>query len=79
MYNRYLSNVPAPDPPAQMQKHPNHSNGSGAGLAQLFGGRLQLDADTVIALAVIWFLLSDGEIVQTDVFIIVAVLFLLGL
>lgn len=80
MYNRYLPQAPAPDPLPQMQKHPNRSNGSGAnGSSQLPGGRLQLDMDTVIALAVIWFLLADGEVVQTDVLIIVAVLFLLGL
>ena len=78
MYNRYLSEAGAPDP--QMQKHPNCQSGSGAnGSSGIFGNRLQLDTDTLIALAVIWFLLADGSVVQTDILIIVAVLFLLGL
>lgn len=80
MYNRYLPEAQPADSLPQAQKHPNHSCGSGANKSfPLFGGRLGLDADTLIALAVIWFLLSDGEIVQTDVLIIVILLFLLGL
>ena len=76
MYNRYLPNAPKPE----NQRHPGCSCSPGANRSTSFlGGRLQLDMDTVIALAVIWFLLADGEVVQTDVLIIVAVLFLLGL
>ena len=80
MYNRYLPPMPEPEPQVQTQKHPNRCSGSGAEQAvKRMDGRLQLDTDTLIALAVIWFLLADGEIVHTDILIIVAVLFLLGL
>ena len=37
------------------------------------------DADTLIVLLVIWFLLADGSFVQTDLLIFVVVLLLLGL
>ncbi|MBR3867545.1 MAG: hypothetical protein IKM54_07120 [Butyricicoccus sp.] len=80
MYNRYLPEKPSPEPLPQAETHPSRQSGSGAnGLLQLFGGRSVPDADMILALAVIWFLLADGEIVRTDVFIIVAVLLLLGL
>lgn len=79
MYNRYLPAAPSPDPMPQTQKHPA-PNEPGAKKSFLpAAGPSGLDLDTVIALAVIWFLLSDGEIVHTDILIIVAVLFLLGL
>lgn len=78
MYNRYLPEVPAGAP--QMQKHPDHSRDPGAsGIFQLQNQAFRPDADTLIALAVIWFLLSDGEIVHTDILMIAAVLLLLGL
>ena len=78
MYNHYLPEKAPPDP--QTQKHPNGFDRSGAKESfHSSGNRLHLDADTIIALAVIWFLLSDGSVVQTDILIIVAVLFLLGL
>lgn len=53
----------------------------GGGLGQLLSnklGNLKLDMDTLIAFAVIWFLLSDGSIVDTDLLIIIGVLLLLG-
>ena len=82
MYNRYLPEpARAPEPPPQ--RGPDRRSGSGlGGLAQLLGGRLRTgnpDADTLIILAVIWFLLSDGTFVQTDLMVLVIVLFLLGL
>ena len=82
MYNRYLPEpARAPEPPPQ--RGPDRRSGSGlGGLAQLLGGRLRTgkpDADALIILAVIWFLLSDGTFVQTDLMVLVIVLFLLGL
>lgn len=82
MYNRYLPEpAHAPEPPPQ--RGPDRGSGSGlGGLAQLLSGRLRTgnpDADTLIILAVIWFLLSDGTFVQSDLMVLVIVLFLLGL
>ena len=54
----------------------------GGGLMQLLTDRLggaKLDADTLVAIAVIWFLLSDGKAVDTDLLIIIGVLLLLGI
>ena len=53
----------------------------GGGFAQLLSsklGSLKLDMNTLIAFGVIWFLLSDGSIVDTDLLIILGVLLLLG-
>ena len=55
---------------------------SGGGLLQLLADRLggaKLDADTLVAIAVIWFLLSDGKVLDTDLLIIIGVLLLLGI
>lgn len=79
MYNRYLPAPPVPDPIPKMQKHPVQTEPGVRKSFSLMTGPSGLDIDTVIALAVVWFLLSDGEIVHTDILIIVAVLFLLGL
>ena len=40
---------------------------------------IKLDMDTLIAFVVIWFLLSDGSIVDTDLLILIGVLLLLGI
>ena len=82
MYNRYLPEpAHAPEPPPQ--RGPNHGSGSGlGGLAQVLSEHLRMgkpDANTLIILAVIWVLLSDGALVQTDLLIFVVVLLLLGL
>lgn len=85
MYNEYLEeadqtalsqNITAPE----TQKSAA-SGTHGGGLGQLLSnrlGNLKLDMDTLIAFAVIWFLLSDGSIVDTDLLIIIGVLLLLG-
>ena len=55
---------------------------SGGGRMQLLTDRLgsdKLDADTLVAIAVIWFLLSDGKALDTDLLIIIGVLLLLGI
>ena len=79
MYNRYLPAAPAPDRVPQTQKHPAPQEPGAKKTFSMAARRSGLDIDTVIALVVVWFLLSDGEIVHTDILIIVAVLFLLGL
>lgn len=83
MYNEYLDdadqtalsqNSTAPEP----QKT---ATGLSGGLGQLLSNRLsgiKLDMNTLIAFAVIWFLLSDGSIVDTDLLILIGVLLLLG-
>lgn len=85
MYNEYLqdmgqSSVSAEeDAPSEPCAAPSHTSG---GLLQLLTDRLsgiKLDADTLVAIAVIWFLLSDGEVLDTDLLIIIGVLLLLGI
>ncbi|MBS5149429.1 MAG: hypothetical protein Q4A63_01185 [Butyricicoccus pullicaecorum] len=82
MYNEYLEDMD------QTAISPNISTPEkttaaihGGGLGQLLSGKLgnlKLDMDTLIAFAVIWFLLSDGNIVDTDLLIIIGILLLLG-
>ena len=82
MYNEYLQDaVPEPieQPP---EKRTPAAGTSGVGLLQLLADRLggaKLDADTLVAIAVIWFLLSDGKALDTDLLIIIGVLLLLGI
>lgn len=84
MYNEYLQQA-APDEfsePMREQITPASGLSSGGGLMQLLTDRLggaKLDADTLVAIAVIWFLLSDGKAVDTDLLIIIGVLLLLGI
>lgn len=83
MYNEYLEDV---DQTAlsRTDTEPQKTaaaGDSGGGLGQLLSSKLsgiKLDMDTLIAFAVIWFLLSDGSIVDTDLLIIIGVLLLLG-
>ncbi len=86
MYNEYLEDV---DQTALSQTNTASESPktaaagcSGGGLGQLLSSRLsgiKLDMDTLIAFAVIWFLLSDGSIVDTDLLILIGVLLLLGI
>lgn len=85
MYNEYLEdadqtavapNIAAPE--AQKTSAGIHSSGLGQLLSSKLGN-FKLDTDTLIAFAVIWFLLSDGSIVDTDLLIIIGVLLLLGI
>lgn len=86
MYNEYLENVEQTALPQNMsapeeQKTTAAGTHSG-GLGQLLSDRIsgiKLDMNMLIALAVIWFLLSDGTIVDTDLLIIIGVLLLLGI
>ena len=82
MYNEYLqAGTPEPlGPPPENRPPP--AGPPGAGLLQLLADRLggaKLDADTLVAIAVIWFLLSDGKALDTDLLIIIGVLLLLGI
>lgn len=88
MYNRYLTeaahsaplhNEPPPQPPPQ-------GGQTASVLAELsrgLSGRLQnirLDADTIIALVIVWFLLSDdGGEVDWEQLILIGVLLVLGI
>ena len=82
MYNEYLQDA-VPEPIEQPPENRTHAAGtSGGGLLQLLADRLggaKLDADTLVAIAVIWFLLSDGKALDTDLLIIIGVLLLLGI
>lgn len=85
MYNRYLST--APDVPAPVHDMPAHTVREAAEPAGLFGGLsqrlggLRLDADTLIALAVVWFVLQDGADGGLDLELLLAIgaLLVLGL
>lgn len=87
MYNQYLAPfVPAsaapPDPAAPLADAAAAKKPAGAGgLLQGLTGRLraiQIDGDTLLALAVVWFVLSDGEVLDTDLLLLAGVLLLLG-
>ena len=73
----------APEPTGQPpENRPPAAGPPGGGLLQLLADRLggaKLDADTLVAIAVIWFLLSDGKVLDTDLLIIIGVLLLLGI
>lgn len=81
MYNAYLQDA-VPEPIERPPESRTPASGtSGGGLLQLLTDRLggaKLDADTLVAIAVIWFLLSDGKALDTDLLIIIGVLLLLG-
>ena len=82
MYNEYLQDA-VPEPIEQPPENRTPAAWtSGGGLLQLLADRLggaKLDADTLVAIAVIWFLLSDGKVLDTDLLIIIGVLLLLGI
>lgn len=84
MYNEYLQQAAPDDLPMgepEQTTMPASGLSSGGGLMQLLTDRLggaKLDADTLVSIAVIWFLLSDGKVLDTDLLIIIGVLLLLG-
>ncbi len=87
MYNRYLTDT-ASNTPLHNEQAPSAPQGgqTASVLAELsrgLSGRLQnirLDADTIIALVIVWFLLSDddGE-VDWEQLILIGVLLVLGI
>ena len=88
MYNRYLTET-APNAPLHnetISPHPPQGEQPASVLAELsrgLSGRLQnirLDADTIIALVIVWFLLSDdGGEVDWEQLILIGVLLVLGI
>ena len=88
MYNRYLTET-APNAPLHnetISHHPPQGEQTASVLAELsrgLSGRLQnirLDADTIIALVIVWFLLSDdGGEVDWEQLVLIGVLLVLGI
>ena len=82
MYNEYLQDA-VPEPIEQPPENRTPAAGPpGGGRRKRFSGPrggAKLDADTLVAIAVIWFLLSDGKALDTDLLIIIGVLLLLGI
>ena len=82
MYNEYLQDA-VPEPIEQPPENRTPAPGaSGRGVLLLLVARLggaERGAGTPDAVAVIWFLLSDGKVLDTDLLIIIGVLLLLGI
>lgn len=93
MYNRYWNTLPetsgavhkeesCPPPKAEKKKVFCESGGSiFSNLGETFSGRLQnlhFDLDTLIIIIAIYFLIADCEDFDTDLLILIGVLFLLG-
>lgn len=85
MYNEYLQELDeslSPLPSSEEKLSTARQNTSGGGLLQLLTDRLggvNLNTDTLVAIAVVWFLLSDGKALDTDLLIVIGVLLLLGI
>ena len=82
MYNEYLQDA-VPEPIEQPPENRTPAAGtSRGGLVPLFSGPPgggTPGARPLVAIAVIWFLLSDGKVLDTDLLIIIGVLLLLGI
>lgn len=90
MYNRYLteSAADAPPQPEPACRPPAGGQSAGGQAAAALGGltrglsdrlqNLRLDTNTVIALVIVWFLLSDGGDVDWEQLVFIGVLLLLG-
>ena len=83
MYNRYLASAADDAPPIHAEPADTSAVSALAGLSRALNGRFQnlrLDMDTVIALVIVWFLLSDGteNSVDWDQFLLVGALLILG-
>ncbi|MDO5141571.1 MAG: hypothetical protein Q4D31_00965 [Eubacteriales bacterium] len=85
MYNRYLAAANSEPLPPDDPPHPADSRPAGAltGLGRGLSDRLhnvKLDMDTVIVLALVWFLLADdGDGVDWEQLILIGVLLVLGI
>lgn len=85
MYNRYLAESSADTPP---QPEPSCRPSTGGQAAAALGGlthglsdrlqNLRLDTNTIIALVIVWFLLSDDGDVDWEQLIFIGVLLVLG-
>lgn len=78
MYNRYLNETAdaRPEPPVQ-------DAAPASGLLEGLTGRIgsfKLDTDTLILLAVVWFILrEEGEELDTELLIVLGLLLILGM
>ena len=86
MYNRYLTEAAPSAPLHNEPSSPPQSGQTTSVLTELsrgLSGRLQnirLDADTIVALVIVWFLLSDdGGEVDWEQLILIGVLLVLGI
>lgn len=87
MYNRYLNEARPADfkPPAVPEaaegraEHAVPAGGLLGGLTRRIGN-FRIDADTLIVLAVIWFILNEsGEELDSELMIAIGILLLLGI
>lgn len=85
MYNRYLTQAVSTAPPSPEPVSPPQGRQTVSALAELsrgLSGRLQnlrLDTDTIIALVIVWFLLSDEDGgTDWEQLILIGVLLVLG-
>nr|WP_300185223.1 hypothetical protein [uncultured Agathobaculum sp.] len=85
MYNRYLAESSADTPPQpEPSCRPSTSGQAAAALGGLTRGlsdrlqNLRLDTNTIIALVIVWFLLSDDGDVDWEQLIFIGVLLVLG-
>lgn len=68
-----MARQPVPQPP--------HQPSALGSLSQALGSRLgtiRFDAETLIALVVTWFLISDGEELDTELLLMIGILLVLG-
>lgn len=85
VHNEPENRAPAmahPSPPQPPQQQPHQTVSAFGNLSQALGSRLgsiKFDADTLIAVAVIWFLLNDGEEIDTELLMIIGLLLFLGI
>ncbi len=93
MYNQYIQtpreevhNTRREEAAETMAQHqPQHQPqavSAFGNLSQALGARLgsiKFDADTLIALAVIWFLINDGEEIDTELLMMIGIMLILGI
>ena len=86
MYNHYLAAAQADAPPLHTQTSappPSSVTASAlSGLTRGLAGRFQnlrLDADTIIVLALAWFLLKDNDDVDWEQLLLTGALLLMGI
>lgn len=74
-----------PEPPCGTPPHGRPPEGGGglfSGISEALTGRLQnlhFDLDTLIILIAVYFLIADSEDFDTDLLVLIGVLFVLGL
>ena len=85
MYNHYLAAAQADVPPHTPPSAPPPNSAAASALSGLTRGlagrfqNLRLDADTIIVLALAWFLLKDEDDVDWEQLLLTGALLLLGI